>query len=107
MVPPIRFLTADFPLIEASIDRPNTVSAKYSGGPKAYATFASRGAAKIRMISEKMPPITLDTAAMPRARPASPFCAMGNPSSAVAAAGGAPGALMMIAVIDPPKVPAQ
>ena len=32
--PPIRFLTADSPLIVASIDSPNSASAKYSGGPK-------------------------------------------------------------------------
>jgi hypothetical protein len=54
-----------------------------------------------------MPPATELTAAMPSARPASPFWARGKPSSAVATAGGAPGVLMRIAVIDPPKVPAQ
>ena len=51
--------------------------------------------------------MTLETAARPSARPASPFWAIGKPSSAVAAAGGAPGALMRIAVIEPPNVPAQ
>ena len=33
IVPPMRFLIADLPLIDASIDSPKIVSAKYSGGP--------------------------------------------------------------------------
>ena len=32
--PPIRFLSADSAPMDASIDRANTPSAKYSGGPK-------------------------------------------------------------------------
>ena len=59
------------------------------------------------MIKLKIPPKTLETAAKPRALPGSPFFAIGYPSRAVATAGGAPGALIRIAVIDPPKVPAQ
>ena len=61
----------------------------------------------IKTTKDIIPPTTLDTAAIPKALPACPFCANGNPSNAVAAAGGAPGALINIAVIDPPKVPPQ
>ena len=82
-------------------------SPKYSAGPNSRASFARRGAANIKIIKLKIPPKTLDTAAKPRALPGSPFFAMGYPSRAVATAGGAPGALMSIAVIDPPNVPAQ
>ena len=61
----------------------------------------------IKTIKDITPPTTLDTAAIPNAFPACPFWAIGKPSNAVAAAGGAPGALMSIAVIDPPNVPPQ
>ena len=105
--PPIRFLTGDFELIEANIDNPNIANAKYSGGPNLYAILASVGAKIIRTVKEIIPPTTLDTAAMPKALPAWPFWAIGKPSKAVAAAGGAPGALINIAVIDPPNVPPQ
>ena len=59
-------------------------------------------------IRDSIPPTTLDTAAIPKALTSlAPFCAIGKPSNAVAAAGGAPGALINIAVIEPPKVPPQ
>ncbi len=59
------------------MERPNRVSAKYSGGWKLSATLASSGAAMMKISSENMPPDTELTAAMPSARPASPFCANG------------------------------
>ena len=68
---------------------------------------ASSGAASSRVSTLMMPPLTEDTAAMPSARPASPLSAMGYPSNAVATAGGAPGALISTAVMEPPNVPAQ
>ena len=89
------------------MDNPKIASAKYSGGPNLYAILAKVGAKIINTIRDSIPPTTLDTAAIPKALPASPFCAIGNPSNAVAAAGGAPGALINIAVIEPPKVPPQ
>ena len=46
-----------------------------------------------------MPPTVLDITAIPRARPASPFCASGYPSNVVAAAADVPGVLINIAVI--------
>ena len=95
------------PLIEASIDNAKTASPKYSAGPNSKANFANNGAAKIKTIKLKTPPKTLDTAASPNALPGSPFFAIGYPSKAVATAGGAPGAFINIAVIEPPKVPAQ
>ena len=97
----------DLPLIVASIDNAKIAKPKYSWGPNSSATCASNGAAKINTIKLNIPPKTLETAASPRALPGSPFFAMGYPSRAVATAGGAPGALINIAVIDPPKVPAQ
>ena len=95
------------PLIEASIDKAKTASPKYSAGPNSNANFANNGAAKIKTIKLNTPPKTLDTAASPNALPGSPFFAIGYPSKAVATAGGAPGALINIAGIEPPKVPAQ
>ena len=97
----------DFPLMEANIDSANTDSPKYSTGPKLKATAANKGVAAIKITKLNIPPNTLDTAARPKACPGSPFLAMGYPSNAVATAGGAPGALINIAVIDPPNVPAQ
>ena len=44
----------------------------------------------------------LETVAIPKALPASPFCARGYPSKQVAAAAGVPGVLIKIAVIAPP-----
>ena len=105
--PEMRFLKEDFPLIDASIERAKTASPKYSAGPNSRASFAKRGAANIKIIKLKIPPKTLDTAAKPSALPGSPFFAIGYPSRAVATAGGAPGALINIAVMEPPKVPAQ
>ena len=46
--------------------------------------------------------MVLDTVAIPRALPASPFCASGYPSKHVAAAAGVPGVLIKTAVIAPP-----
>jgi len=107
MAPAIRLRTEDLPLTEASIESAKTASAKYSAEVNLMAKRASVGAAINRITSPIRPPTTLEKVAMPRARPASPRLAIGYPSSAVAAAGGAPGALIRIAVIEPPKVPAQ
>ena len=49
-IPPIKFLTAPPALILASIDKPNTVKAKYSGDRNSYATLANKGAAKPKII---------------------------------------------------------
>ena len=75
--PDIRFLKDDFPLIDASIERANTASAKYSAGPNSKAKDANKGAANINTIKLKTPPITLETAAKPSALPGSPFLAIG------------------------------
>ena len=105
--PAIRFLIEDFPLMEANIDNANIANPKYSTGPKLKATSANKGVAAIKITKLKIPPNTLATAASPKALPGSPFLAIGYPSNAVATAGGAPGALINMAVIDPPNVPAQ
>ena len=75
--PPIKFFIGASPLIDASIESANTPRAKYSGGPKLYAILARRGAAKSSTNKLNIPPLTEETAAIPRARPASPFNAMG------------------------------
>src|SRR3546814_16332368 len=54
--PAIRFRKADLPLIDASIESPNRVSAKYSWGRKLNAISANRGAARIKMTRLKSPP---------------------------------------------------
>ena len=68
------------------------------------ATRASSGAARHSTMIEKIPPIVLETTAMPRARPASPRWASGKPSKVVAAAADVPGVLIRMAVIDPANV---
>ena len=107
IAPAIKFLIDDFPLIAANIDKANNVSPKYSTGPNLRAISASSGVANKNIIIAKIPPKTLQIAAKPRALPGSPFFAIMYPSKAVATAGGAPGALINIAVMEPPKVPAQ
>ena len=54
--------------------------------------------------TEKMPPIVLETTAIPNARPASPRWASGYPSNVVAAAAEVPGVLIKMAVIEPANV---
>ena len=59
-------------------------------------------------IKLKTPPITLETAAKPKS--SSRLTILGHRvtiKSSCHNAGGAPGALIKIAVIEPPKVPAQ
>ena len=56
--------------------RPSTSSAAYSGGPKRSAKVASGGAISVSMITPNVPAIQEPTAAMHKAAPARPFCAM-------------------------------
>ena len=56
--------------------RPSTSSAVYSGGPKRSANAASGGAISVSMITPNVPAIHDPTAAMHKAAPARPFCAM-------------------------------
>ena len=75
--PAMRLRSDDRPLIEASMLSAKTVSAKYSGGRNDTATLASSGVATMKTTSDRRPPVTLETAARPSARPASPRRAMG------------------------------
>ena len=56
--------------------RPSTSSAVYSGGPKRSAKAASGGAITVSTSTPNVPAIHEPTAAMHRAAPARPFCAM-------------------------------
>jgi hypothetical protein len=85
--------------------RPKTQSMKYSGGPNFRANFANVGAITIRQRIPKRLPNREAVVDMPIARPASPFWAMGYPSSVVMTAGGSPGRFKRMAAIDPPKMP--
>jgi hypothetical protein len=51
-------------------------SAVYSGGPNRSAKVASGGAISVSMITPNVPATQEPTAAMHRAAPARPFCAM-------------------------------
>ena len=56
--------------------RPSTRSAVYSGGPKRNAKVASGGAIRVSMTTPNVPAIQEPTAAMHKAAPARPFCAI-------------------------------
>ena len=100
--PAIKFLIGLPSPIDASIVKPKIANAKYSGWPNSYASWARIGAKKTRIITLKIPPTVLETVAIPKALPASPFWAKGYPSKQVAAAAGVPGVLIRTAVIAPP-----
>ena len=75
--PAIKFLIGLPSPIDASIVKPNIANAKYSGWPNSYASCANIGAKKTNITTLKIPPTVLDTVAIPKALPASPFCANG------------------------------
>ena len=81
---------------------PNTISPKYSAGPKRSASRVS-GAPSAAMTSVATVPAKNDAiAAVPSAMPACPRRAIWWPSSAVTTLVASPGILMRIAVVEPP-----
>ena len=87
------------------IVREKRIRVKNSGGPKDKAKDASQPANRISDRFDIRSAVHDAQSAMPRARPASPFSAIGYPSRIVADEAGVPGVLMRTAGIDPPKIP--
>ena len=80
----------------------NTMSTKYSAGPKASAQFASSGARNTSPVHASSDPQNDANAEIDSATPASPFLAIGKPSSVVITEPASPGMLTRIDVIRPP-----
>ena len=85
-------LAIDLPEIEMMTESPKTASISISAEVNFMATFATRGERKVMIKAPMTPPQKEENIATDNALPASPFCAMGYPSSRVAAAEGVPGA---------------
>src|SRR5660398_154140 len=81
---------------------PNKMNINVSGAPNAVTAIRINGKAKIKIKTPNTAPAPEAVADMPRALPASPFCAIGYPSKQVAAFTAVPGALIIIALIEPP-----
>ena len=69
--------TTDWPVKLMTIVTESSISAKYSGGPKARAYSANRGAKKVSPTTPKVPAAKDPIAAIPKAGPARPCLAMG------------------------------
>ena len=82
--------------------RPTSISAKNSGGPKLKATRASGGATTTRAMVATMPPTNEPIAAMPSAVPPRPCLAIWWPSKQVTTEAASPGTLISTEVIVPP-----
>ena len=82
--------------------RANTISEKYSHGPRRTANSASGGAAKISTMVEITVPKNDAHTPMESARPGSPLRAMGKASKVVATDDGVPGMPSNAAEISPP-----
>ena len=100
-------LMSDFPEMEMMTDKPNIASAKNSAGPNFNAIFEMSGDKKVITRAPMIPPLKEENKAIVNARPGSPFCPIGYPSSTVAAAAGVPGVWMRIAAMEPPYIPPQ
>jgi hypothetical protein len=80
------------------------MSAKYSGGPNRSATRTSAGAARVRSTVAIVPATKEPTAAVVKAAPARPPCAILNPSSVVTADAASPGVFTRMEVVEPPYI---
>ncbi len=79
------------PLSDATNVMPRRASMKNSGDPKESTRGRTMGTAIASIKAPKMEPISAAIRTAPRARPASPFFAIGWPSTMVAAVVGSPG----------------
>ena len=91
---------------KVSMTRPSTIRLKYSAGPNAIATSASRGAISIKRMIAKVPAMKEPSAEMPSAGPARPRFAISWPSRHVTTEAASPGMLTRIDVVDPPYIAA-
>jgi hypothetical protein len=82
--------------------RPTSISAKNSGGPKLNASRASGGATTISASVAAMPPMNEPMAAIPSAVPPRPCFAIWWPSKQVMTEAASPGTLISTDVMVPP-----
>ena len=93
------------PARAAIIERAKRHTPKYSMAENFRVICATEGATNISTRKENRPPRKENTTPVPRALPASPFLAMGEPSKQVAMEEEVPGMLMRMAEIRPPEIP--
>ena len=84
-------LVVVFQEIEMMTDKPKIASVKNSAGPNFSAIFEMSGDKNVMTSAPMIPPLKEENKAIVNARPGSPFCPIGYPSSTVAAAAGVPG----------------
>ncbi len=99
--PQISPLRVSLPLSEATKVIPSTASMKNSGLPKESTIGRTTGTASASMKAPKMEPIRAAVRIAPSALPASPFLAMGCPSTMAAAVVGSPGIPKSTEVMSP------
>jgi hypothetical protein len=78
------------------------MSAKYSGGPNASASFTITGATKVRAMVARVPAMKDPMAAVASACAPRPDRAMALPSTAVIMAPGSPGVFSRMEAVEPP-----
>jgi len=95
----------DLPVSEEIRVRAKTVTEKYSHGPNLIVRFAKVGLSTTMNSKLIAVPMSEANTASPKALPAWPFLAMGEPSKQVAIELGVPGMLSRMAEIRPPLIP--
>ncbi len=100
----VRPRTVEEPSTAATVTNANTISAKYSGGPKRSATSTTSGASKVSRIVAIVPATNEPMAEVASAGPARPRLAILLPSSAVAIEADSPGVFSRIVVVEPPYI---
>ena len=90
------------PATPANAAKANSMSAKYSTGPKRMAHVAKRGANSTSPKMDSVPPTKDAIAEIARAGPARPCLVISYPSMAVTTADAVPGTLSRIVLIELP-----
>ena len=100
----IRDLISDPPVTLLRTMNPQTISEKYSGGPKASAAWARGGARKTMPKIPRVPAMNEPMAQMASAGPALPFRAIWYPSMQVITEAVSPGTFRRMEVVEPPYI---
>jgi len=100
----MRDLSRDPPVTLLRTMKPQTISEKYSGGPKASAACARGGAKKTMPKIARVPATNEPMAHMARAGPAFPLWAIWYPSMQVITDAVSPGTFSRMEVVEPPYI---
>ena len=100
----IMAFATDFPVKLATVDRPKSISAKNSAGPKRSAKPATGSPINVKTIMLKVPATNDPMAHMASAGPARPCNAILWPSRVVTTDADSPGILTRMDVVDPPYI---